>query len=69
MGDYAIAALYPCVCLGALLLLEAGVRSEQGVSSFHFGLALGKALVLGKFMLIGEAARIGAGNARGPCSS
>jgi hypothetical protein len=59
LRDYAITALYLYVCLGALLLLEAGVRREQGVSSLHFGLALGKALILGKFMLIGEAARIG----------
>lgn len=60
LRDYAIAALYLYVCLGALLLLEEGVRREQGVSSLHFGVALGKALILGKFMLIGEAARIGA---------
>lgn len=60
LRDYAVAALYLYVCLGALLLFEGALQREEGVSSVHFGLALGKALILGKFMLIGEAARIGA---------
>ena len=60
LRDYAIASLYLYVCLGALLLFKAGVLREEGVSSLHFGVALGKALILGKFMLLGEAARLGA---------
>jgi hypothetical protein len=57
---YAVAALYLYVCLGALLLFKGALQREEGVSSLHYGLALGKALILGKFMLIGEAARVGA---------
>jgi hypothetical protein len=57
---YAVAAGYLYVCLGALLLFESGLQREAGISTLHFGLALGKALILGKFMLIGEAARVGA---------
>jgi hypothetical protein len=60
LREYAIAALYLYVCLGALLLFKTALLREEGVNSLHFGLALGKALILGKFMLIGEAARIGA---------
>ena len=60
LSDYAVAALYLYVCLGALLLFKGALLREEGVSFLHFGLALGKALILGKFMLIGEAARIGA---------
>jgi hypothetical protein len=59
LRDYAVAASYLYVCLGALLLFKGALQREEGVSSVHFGLALGKALILGKFMLIGEAARVG----------
>ena len=60
LREYAVAALYLYVCLGALLLFKGALLREEGVSFLHFGLALGKALILGKFVLIGEAARLGA---------
>lgn len=59
LREYTIIALYLLVCFSALMFYRYAILDETGLSTWRFGLAIGKALILGKFILIGKALRIG----------
>lgn len=60
LREFAIIALYLLVCFSALLFYRYAILDEHGLSTWRFGMAVGKALILGKFILIGQAMHVGA---------
>lgn len=59
LREFAVIALYLLVCFSALMFYRHAILDEHGMSTWRFGMALGKALILGKFILIGKALHVG----------
>jgi hypothetical protein len=59
LRELLIICLYLFVCFSALLFLKYAILDEHGMSTWRFGLAIGKALILGKFILLGQAMHVG----------
>ena len=59
LREFAVAALYLCVCFGALNLYREAILNAHGVSFSSYGWGAVNALSLAKFILIGQAFHIG----------
>ena len=59
LREYATISIYLLVCFAALMFFRYSILDEQGMSSWRFGIAIGKALILGKFILLGQAMHVG----------
>jgi hypothetical protein len=59
LREFAIISVYLLICFSALMFYRYAILDQHGLSTWRFGLAIGKALILGKFILIGKALRVG----------
>ena len=59
LREFAIISSYLLICFSALMFLRYAILDEHGLSTWRFGLAIGKALILGKFILLGQAMHVG----------
>lgn len=59
LRELAIICFYLFVCFSALMFYRYAILDEHGMSTWRFGLAIGKALILGKFVLLGQAMHVG----------
>ncbi len=59
LKEFAIIAVYLCICFAAILNLKASILKAEGVEFAPFGFAIIKALICAKFVSVGHMLHVG----------